>query len=760
MKREAGWHSTACILCSLNCGIEVQIADGHLTRVRGDSMHPSSRGYLCQKAARLDYYQNHSRRLRQPLRRKSDGQFESIDWETAIREVADRLANIRDTHGGHAIAYYGGGGQGNHLVGAYAGSLRAALHTPYIYNSLAQEKTGDFWVNGRLFGRQTCHLTEDLEESDYAILLGTNPWQAHGIPRARKVIQAFRRNPKRTLVVVDPRRTITAEYADLHLQVKPGTDAFLLAAMLGVIVQEGLEDTRFLDAHTVGYDAVREQLSKVPVDAYAERSGIASPTVRQVARDFAAAPSAGTRHDLGLEHNLHSTLNTYLEKLLSLITGNLAAPGGINLHTQFVPLIGHSPADGAKTRVTGMSEISKLFPPNILPAEIDTEHPERVRAVFVDSANPLQSGADTQAFRSAFGKLDLLVAVDVSMTETAQMADYVLPASTQLEKTEATFFTLSFPTNYFHLRRPVLSSKDDTLPEPEIYRRLLVALGEIPDRFPWLERAARLHRKRPRLGLLPKALALTFMRKPGWKKYASTILYATLGRALPDDSAAAAVIWGTSQYYAARYAKQVRRTGLTGDGPMLGEALFERILSTDTAVPISTHTYEEMWELVAHEDKLVHLGIPEMLEELESLTREPAGLYADDEYPFVLAAGERRSYNANQIYRDPAWRKTDTEGALRIHPDDAASIGAVEGDTVRCESRRGAIDVRVQPDDAMLPGCLVLPHGFGMSYPDPDNSEVLRRNGPSINELTDASRCDPLAKTPYHKYVPVRLIKR
>ena len=303
----------------------------------------------------------------------------------------------------------------------------------------------------------------------------------------------------------------------------------------------------------------------------------------------------------------------------------------------------------------------------------------------------------------------------------------------------------------------MLPSDDDTLPEPEIYRRLLVAMGEIPERFPLLERVARLHRKRPRLGLLQKGLAATFTGKPGWKKYASILLYATLGRALPEGRAAAAVTWGACQFYASRYPKQVRRTGLAGDGSALGEALFERLLQSDTAVPISTHTHDEMWELVAHEDRLVHLAIPELLDELGALGSEPADLYANDDYPFVLAAGERRSYNANQIYRDPAWRKVDREGALRIHPQDAERVGVADGGRVRCESSRGAVEVRVQIDDAMLPGCLVLPHGFGMSYPDPDDPGKLERNGPSINELTDGSRCDPRAKTPYHKYVPVRL---
>ncbi len=506
---EATWQATACNLCSLNCGIEIEVDEGgRFARVRGDRDHPSSRGYLCQKASRLDYYQNHAGRLTRPLRRRPDGGFEAIDWETAIGEVAEKLARIRDEHGGHAIAYYGGGGQGNHLGGAYAVPFRAALGTPYIYNSLAQEKTGDFWVNGRLFGRQTCHLTEGIEESDYVVILGANPWQAHGVPRARQVIREIGRDPRRTLVVVDPRRTETAELADVHLQVKPGTDAFLMAAMLGTIVQEGLEDRRFLSERTSGHEELFAILRAVPVEGYAERAGVEAETVRRVARGFAAAGSACTRHDLGVEHSLHSTLNTYLEKLLSLVTGNLGVEGGNNLHTQLVPLIGHSPepgAGGVTTRVTGMREISRLFPPNVLPAEIDTDHPERVRALVVDSANPMQTGADTRAYRRAFEKLELLVAIDVADTETTRLADYVLPASSQYEKWEATFFTLSFPTNYFHLRRPIVEPRGDTLPEPEIYRRLMVAMGALPARFPLLEAVARLDHRAPALGLFPKA---------------------------------------------------------------------------------------------------------------------------------------------------------------------------------------------------------------------------------------------------------------
>ena len=177
-----------------------------------------------------------------PLRRRADGTFEAIDWDTAIREVAARLAAVRDRHGGDAIFYYGGGGQGNHLPGAYSTATRRALGSRYRSSALAQEKTGEFWVTHRMFG--TAMIRADFEHCDVALFLGKNPWQSHSIPHARVTLKEIAKDPARTLIVVDPRRTETAEMADIHLQVRPGTDAFLLAAILAILLEEGLVGPR------------------------------------------------------------------------------------------------------------------------------------------------------------------------------------------------------------------------------------------------------------------------------------------------------------------------------------------------------------------------------------------------------------------------------------------------------------------------------------------------------------------------------------
>jgi anaerobic selenocysteine-containing dehydrogenase len=748
---------TACILCSINCGITVEVEGGQLGKIKGDSENPKSQGYICQKAARLNHYQNHSGRLTQPLVKKEDGGYQKISWDSAISEIADKLTLIRNNHGPNSIAYYGGGGQGNHLCQIYSSSFRSAIGTPYLYTALAQEKTGDFWVNGKLFGKQSCHVTEDIDHADYILFIGTNPYHSHGFPRTRKVLDEIAKAPDRTMVVIDPVITETAKKADIHLQLKPGTDALLMSAMLGMIIKDGLEDRRFIEDHTEGFDKIKALFNKIPIERYIDRTGLDYNTVQKIARDFASAEKACVRVDLGIQQSINSTLNSWLEKLLFLITGNFGIKGGNNLHTQFVPIVGHSDdSDKSRitTKVTGMKAISHFFPPNILPMEIDTDHPDRVRALIVDSANPILTAADSNAYIRAFKKLELLVVIDVAKTETAKLAHYILPAQSQFEKWEASFFTLDFPTNYFQLRAPIVEQDGDTLAEPEIYRRILVAMGMFPKSFPILKRLAKFHLGHPQFYIFPVFLYGYLTLFPRYKKSLLMVLYATIGKAMQDGAQNAAALWGVAHIYAKKYRIAIKRTGLTGYGLMLGERLFKRIMERRSGLEISTHKYEEVWDLVRTPNKKIALNISELHSDLHNLANNNS---LDEGYPLILAAGERRAYNANQIYRTPEWRKKDLDGALRLHPEDAEKIGASDNDSVLCKSANGDIKVIVQIDSAMQPGFASLPHGYGFEYSDSDTPSHTMQNGPKINMLTALEHCDPISKTPYHKYVPVHI---
>ncbi|MBR0826358.1 molybdopterin-dependent oxidoreductase [Bradyrhizobium manausense] len=745
------WRKTACNLCYINCGIEVRVDDGRITKVRGDREHPRSQGYLCNKASRIPFYAHHRDRLTAPLRRRADGGFDEIDWDTAITEIAARLRDLVERHGGKSIALYGGGGQGNHAGGAYANALLRALGSRHVFNALAQEKTGDFWVNGHMFGSQTCHTAEDVHHCDLLFVIGANPWVAHGFPNARDHLNQIRKDPARKMIVIDPRRSETAEMADLHLAVRPGADAFLLGAILATLVRREAIDHDFIAAHTVGYDEVRDALLKIPVAQWADAADVPLDQIERCAHMIVAAKAMTVRVELGIQQGVHSTLNSYLEKLLIMLTGSFGRKGTNQLHSWLQPLWGNSP--NQRFAATDTEVIGGLLPPNLFCDAVLADHPDRLRAAWIDSSNPANTAANTAAVELALRALDLVVVVDVAMTETAQLAHYVLPASSQYEKTEFTLFNFEFPANVFHVRAGVVAPLEGTLPEPEIYTRLARALGLLPGdnalaplrEAAFDSRAAFAGEFRAFMGANPQLASL-----------GALVLYHTLGATLPDGTAAAAPLWMASLACAKRSPQAVRRALKVGPevpDVALGDALFDAIVGARHGTVITEHDYNEVWTLLAHPDRKVRLAIAPMLEWLEKL--DPASARPGHDYPFVLAAGQRRMFNANQIFRDPAWRRDDPDGALLINANDLATLGASDGDWIAVRSPVGRIVARAKRDDSMRDGQLALPHGYGQTYPTA-NGERLN-NGPRINALTESGNRDPIAGTPYHKHVAVQL---
>ncbi|MCA9705579.1 MAG: molybdopterin-dependent oxidoreductase [Myxococcales bacterium] len=745
------WKRTACILCECNCGLQVQVggADGRrLLRVRGDKDHPISRGYACEKAHRLDYYQNGRDRLTTPLRRRADGTFEAIDWDTAIAEVAQRLAAVRDAHGGETIFYYGGGGQGNHLPGAYATATRRVLGSRYRSNALAQEKTGEMWVSDRMLGAYT---RGDFEHCEVAVFIGKNPWHSHSIARARVTLKEIARDPARTMIVIDPRRSETAAMADIHLQVRPGADAWLLAAMVGLLVQERGErdrlDRAFLAAHAEGVETIEAVFAEVPVERYCERAGVPLSEVRRAVEVIAGARSVASFEDLGVQMNRHSTLVSWLHRLLWLLTGNFGREGTQYVPTPFVDLAGGRSDRGRFTPVTGSRIVGGLTPCNVIAEEILTDHPRRFRAMIVEAANPAHSLADSPSFRRAMEALDTLVVIDVAMSETARLADYVLPSSSQFEKAEATFFNFEFPHNAFHLRRPLMAPPPGPLPEAEIHARLCEALGAVgePDYAPLREAAQQ----------GPTAYAQAFLMRvmsdSGRAGLAPVLLYRTLGALLPEGLAEAAVVWAQAIRHAMERGPSLARAGFSGPPVVAGSTLFEAIVENPSGVVFAIDPWSACFDRVR--GGRIQLVLPELVEELAVLESAPPE--APEEFPLVLSAGERRSLTANTIVRDPQWRNKARQDALRVSPADAEALGIDSGDRVRLHTRRGSAEVEVEVSAMMRPGHVSLPNGLGVGYPEQDGGQAV--TGVPANELTAAEDRDRFVGTPWHKHVPARI---
>ncbi len=734
------WQPTACILCECNCGIEVQLEGRTLQRIRGDKAHPGSRGYTCNKAMRLDHYQNGPHRLTSPMRRRADGSHEEVDWEEAIAEIAAGFARIRDEHGGQSIFYYGGGGQGNHLGGAYSGAFLKALGSTFRSSALAQEKTGEAWVDAQLYGG---HTRGEFEHAEVAVFVGKNPWMSQSFPRARLVLKEIAKDPQRSMIVIDPVLTDTAKLADFHLRVRPGADAWCLAALAATLVQEGLVDHDFLAEHVNGAEPVLAALGAVPIADYAQRCGVDEALIRAAARRIAGAQSAAVFEDLGIQQAPNSTLSSYLNKLLWILTGNFAKPGGQHLHSWMGPLFRRGRV--GRTPVTGAPVIGGLTPCNVIPDEILSDHPERFRAMIVESSNPAHSLADSRRFREAFEALELLVVVDVAMTETARLADYVLPAASQFEKPEATFFNLEFPRNTFHLRHALMDPLPGTLPEPEIWARLVRALGVVDDaKLEPLRAAARESR-----AAYAQALMAATAADPALAKVLPYVLYDTLGPTLPEGLAGAAALWGLAQRCAMTNPGAVRRAGHAD-----GDALFDAILEGRSGVTFTLDEYEDDFRYITHPDKRIALEIPEMLSELAALEGAQPGL-TDGEYPVVLSVGERRSYTANDIFRNPDWRKRDADGALRVCAADARRLGLADGGRARITTVRGSAEATVEVSDVMLAGHASLPNGYGLDFTAADGE--TRVAGVAPNALTSSDWRDSFAGTPWHKHVPARI---
>jgi formate dehydrogenase len=433
----------------------------------------------------------------------------------------------------------------------------------------------------------------------------------------------------------------------------------------------------------------------------------------------------------------------------------------MNLHTRFASL-----GTGGKKREPGESEpgtpvtghrlVTGLVPCNVIPEEILTDHPDRFRAMLIESGNPVHSLADSRAMRDSLRALDLVVVIDVAMTETAREADYVLPAASQFEKWECTFFNLEFPHNYFHLRRPIFEPLAGTLPEAEIHSRLCRALGAYDDeRIAALAAAA--HRGRTEYA---GALFQFMVDNPDLGKLLPIILYETLGPTLttPDgvDAAGSAAVWGLAQQAAGFWDASIRRAGI-GDpdgGGALGDALFDHILANPSGILFSVDDYDETMRRLQTADGRVDLVIPALLDEFDGLADEGPPVERNSEFPLVLSAGERRSSTANTIMRDPSWRKHDKQGALRVSPADAEALGLTDGDRARVTTRRGEGVAVVEVSEVMRDGHISIPNGFGLDAWPSDSSDSV---GIAPNELTSKDERDWFAGTPFHKHVRARV---
>jgi anaerobic selenocysteine-containing dehydrogenase len=737
-------HKTGCVLCAQNCGLEVEVENNRISKVKPDKSNAKSEGYICRKGMNIAYHQHNADRLKYPLKRVGDG-FERISWDQAIDEIAARLKSIVGQYGSRSFAYMGGGGQGCHFEAAFGVRLMRSLGSQYLYSALAQEFAGAFWVCGRTHGRQYLHDQPDVNDTDLLLVLGWNGMQSHQIPQAPLQLQRIAKAPDKLLIVVDPRLSETARIADIHLPIRPGADALLLKAMIAIILSEGWGNKTYLENNTSGFEKIESYFQDFDARAAIKTCQLNFDQVREVARLYATRRSS-LRYDLGIFMGRHSGLNSYLIVILQAVCGRLCTPGGNVINGHLMPIGSHTDERNPKiwrTVATNSFPVCGSFPPNVMPEEVMSDHPGRLRAVLVAGSNPLRSYADTTAYENAFHRLDLLVTAEIAMTETAVLSHYVLPSRSGYESWDGTFFPLTYPGIFFQMRRPIIEPEGEPLELGEIHLRLADKLGLIPPIPDSLYQAAQGSH-----AAFAKALMEYAMKEPNALKVMPFILGKTLGKAM--GSVHLAALWGMLQVAPKSFQENAARAGFK-PGATLGEEIFQQILDHPEGVWVGKLDPENNRAEIKTEDGRINLHIPELLDELQGIdaAREEAALTTDSQYPLVLMAGRHISMNANTLMRDPAWNEGKRACTLAMHPSDAAALNVKDGQQVRIITEAGFEEIELEVTDTTHRGQVVIPHGFGLVY---NGSKY----GANVNRLTKNTHRDQFG-TPIHRYVPCRV---
>jgi anaerobic selenocysteine-containing dehydrogenase len=737
-------YKTGCVLCGQNCGLEVEVQSNRIVKVKGDKHNARSQGYTCRKGLNIAYHQHNADRLRYPLKRVGS-QFQRISWDQAMDEIATRLREIVQQHGPRSLAYMGGGGQGCHFEAAFGVRLLRALGSLYHYSALAQEFSGMFWVHGRTFGRQYIHTVPDIEETDLLLAIGWNGMQSHQIPQAPRHLQRISKDPDKLLIVVDPRISETARIADIHLPIRPGTDALLLKAMISIVLDEGWESKAYIEEHTSEFDQVKRLFLNFDARAAVRTCQLDVDRVREVCRLFATRKSC-LRYDLGVMMNRHSAASSYLAVIFQALCGRLGVRGGTVFPGHIMPIGSHSDERNPKawrTLATDFFPIAGTYPPNAMPEEILSDHPERLRAVIVTGSNPLRSYADTTAYEKAFKHLDLLVTADIAMTETAVLSHYVLPSRTAYESWDGSFFAFTFPGIYFQMRRPIVEPEGEPLELGEIHLRLADRLGLIPLIPEKLDKAAQ-----EGLSAYGKTLMDYAAMEPKATMMMPFILGKTLGKAL--GSVHLAALWGMLQMAPKSFHENAARAGYE-PGVGLGGEIFQKLIDHPEGIWVGRIDPERNLAHLHTEDGKIRMHIPELADTIRQLdeAHEQATLAPNPAFPLILMAGRHVSTNANTLMRNPTWNEGRRACTLTMHPADAEALHLVDGQTVRVTTEAGSESIELEITSTAHRGHVTMPHGFGLVY----DGKVY---GANVNRLTKNTNRDHLG-TPMHRYVPCRV---
>jgi anaerobic selenocysteine-containing dehydrogenase len=702
-----------CNLCEAMCGMVVTLDGGAITDIRGDRDDVLSRGHICPKGPALRELYEDPDRLRRPVRRTGNG-FVPASWDEAIGEVVERISEVQARHGKNAVGVYLGN-PSVHNHGAVLGSqaLMSALRTRNRFDANSQDANPKLYASLMMYGDPTSLPVPDIDRTDYFLVLGANPAASNGslmsLGDVRGRLKGVRERGGR-FVLIDPRRTETAAYADEHHFIRPGGDAALLLALIHVVFAEGLFDATAVAAGARGLDALEAIAARFPPERVAAAVGIEADTIRGIAHGFAQAKSAVAYGRVGVCTNEFGSTASWLIEALNVVTGNFDRPGGAMFAKPAIDLsrlarrLGLAHKGRFRSRVRGLPELGGMLPATAMAEEIETPGEGQIRALVTLAGNPVLSVPGGERLARALGKLDFMVSIDIYLNETTRHAHVVLPPRAALERAHYDLILHALAVrNTTKWSEPVMEPAPDTRDDWDI----LYELG------------LRLAAKR---------------RGPLAEKASSWVL-------------------GAGLLGSERILDTLLRLGPYGDRflPWSDGLNLDKVRRAPHGIDLGPLVPMRAERVVTRSGK-IELCPGELAADVDRVER---WLAAPPSPGFSLIGRRHVRSNNSWMHNLRSLVKGPDRATLQMHPLDARREGLAGGAQVRVTGRGGAVNARLEVTDDVMPGVVSLPHGFGHA----DAAGTLRVAGavpgPNANAVTDEHLLEPLTGTAVLNGVPV-----
>jgi len=703
-------HYRTCTLCEAMCGIAIETDGQHIVAIKGDDKDPFSKGYICPKAVALKDIHEDPDRLRQPMLRTEHG-WQPIAWQQAFEHIEREIKRIQLAHGKDSVATYLGNPNVHNLGSMLFGSsFLRSLKTRNRFSATSVDQLPHHIVAWKLFGHQFKIAVPDIDHCDFFLMFGANPMASNGslmtAPGFRHRVKDLQARGGK-LVVIDPRKTETAEVADAHHFIRPGTDALLLLAMINQLFTDNRIALGRLAAFTDGVQQIAGYVAPYTAERVALHTGIDAAAIKKLVDDFCAAKNPVCYGRMGVSVQAFGTLSQYLITLLNILTGRLDAVGGL-MFTQpaadMFARMGRGHLGKYKTRVRGLPEFGGEFPVAVLAEEITTAGDGQIRALFTMAGNPALSTPNGVQLQAALQQLDFMVSVDFYINETTRHAHIILPPTSPLER------------DHYDIIFHMLAVRNTAKYSPALFRAPLHGKHDWEIYFELEQRFA------PPRGPIEKTRALlTRVLRP---------------RGMIDI---------------------LLRTGIYGGKWRVNEGLSIRKLRQHPhgidIGPLRQDLPAGLW----HASKRIDLAPAFFFTDLSRLEQTFFAPHRDSEFPLQLIGRRHVRSNNSWLHNSERLIKGKNRCTLMIHPQDAVALQVGDGAVVSVESAAGRVSIEAEVTENIMPGVVSIPHGFGHDGKGAQLQIAQKHAGVSINDLTDASEVDLFSGNAVLNAVPVRV---